>query len=205
MGYCQIALCQSVVCLGLYTGYCNHNVNTGNRFRFPFFNRESNRPSTANDRWSDNSNTNIPDTDQGVIYEQEDSKAACTVVKTYDGYVPTAKTKVSFINAFEAEKVTVDQCVQACCEKGSLVCQYAWIIDKKCILIGCTQDESELCSPIEFSHSSLQSVYIQVSSKGPFPKGLFPNKPQYISAMLPYETHIRYITSHKRKLPSSDL
>lgn len=59
-----------------------------------------------------------------------------------------------------------DACIQACCEKGPELCQFAWFFADKCLLVGCSKKESSLCEPAEFSKSSITSTYYRIQHSG---------------------------------------
>lgn len=139
-------------------------MNLGSRNPYPPDQPNYDIPSSKYDSWPYDSKYYLPDRDQSNVNTQEGE--GCTATNTYRGYVPTGRTKVSYITIVDEEKVTTEQCMRECCDKGPEKCQYAWTFQGQCILIGCTQEDNGLCEPIKFLRQGLDSVYVEVSSDG---------------------------------------
>ena len=148
------------------TAYGSHNTNVNTGSRLPLDRPNNEYPTSKNDRWPYDSKYFLPDSDLSYGNTQEGNKQGCTAANTYREYVPTGRTKVSYITIMDQKRLTMEQCMRGCCDKGPVTCQYAWIFERQCIHIGCTQEDSGLCKPLKFSRQGLNSLYVEVNHYG---------------------------------------
>lgn len=60
---------------------------------------------------------------------------------------------------------SAQECVLKCCELGSEICQYVWIVWSQCFAVSCTPTSSA-CAPIKMPTLSFNSIYFRVTSPG---------------------------------------
>ncbi len=89
------------------------------------------------------------------------SSFKCGLAKVYRNSIPTGRTSVSNIETTEV--TSADTCIQECCDQGPDKCQFAWLFAKQCFLVGCTEEERDLCEPLQFKKSGITSTYYRVT------------------------------------------
>ncbi len=126
------------------------------------FDQENNWPSNTDDEgWRKQSKENLLSFLTGNKQENGDIQNACGLAQTYRSSIPTGRTQVSYI---ETAKVTeTEQCIQECCNRGPEKCQFAWLFASQCFLVGCTEDEKDLCEPMTLTKSGIMSTYYRVT------------------------------------------
>ncbi len=131
---------------------CSHNqLSSSNSWPF-------NKDDDVNSRQSNGNSWSFPtDSEQ---QESVNTQFECGLANIYRSSIPTGRTKMSNIETTELEKP--EECIQACCDIGPEKCQYAWMFAKKCFLIGCDEEEKNLCEPMQFHKAAIESTYYKV-------------------------------------------
>lgn len=91
-------------------------------------------------------------------WPEDEDEPACRIVKLYKKVVPHSGVEVDSVTAL-LHTTDMERCIQACCQRGPNVCQYAWLFEGKCLAVSCHLNPAK-CYPK--SVSTYTSLYAKI-------------------------------------------
>ncbi len=135
------------------------NVNARTRTQAPYLPSAAQQDQAPLDLPSSYNYQANPIVDDGVSNTPSINQPLCGPDKFFPSSVPAGRAEVDSHQRLGV--LSVRQCVDACCEQGPHVCQYAWLLNGECYAVAC-EVSPEKCTPEDLALGK-GSTYIRVA------------------------------------------